>query len=168
MRAPVERRVEVVGEFRRSGLSGAQFARLAGMKYPTLMAWVKRDSGSAPAVVRKKTGRRRLVLLKAVVADGAGKQPSLVFQLGVGVRMELTEAGEHGAGGAPDPRPAEVMLSFCGSLIIYEAVEPCDMRKGFNGLQGGQWRKSSRPTCGMDPFCVPQQTPHAAEGVEFS
>jgi transposase len=28
------------------------------------------------------------------------------------------------------------MLTFSGSLKIYVAVEPCDMRIGFNGLQG--------------------------------
>ena len=94
VRAPVERRAEMVAEFRRSGLSGAQFARLAGMKYPTLMAWVKRAAGPAPVVVGKRPSGRKLVLVEAVVRAGSGKPPPLVLQLGGGVRMELTEAGQ--------------------------------------------------------------------------
>jgi hypothetical protein len=40
VRTPVERRAAVVAEFERSELPGTQFASLAGLKYPTLMAWV--------------------------------------------------------------------------------------------------------------------------------
>ena len=57
VRVPVERRLAVVAEFRRSGLSGAQFARMAGMKYPTLMAWVKREGGAAAVRIRQTSPR---------------------------------------------------------------------------------------------------------------
>ena len=93
VRVPVERRLAVVTEFRRSGLSGAQFARLAGMKYPTLMAWVKRE-GAAAAVRRKETLKRRPVLVEAVVAAPCGTPAPLLLHLGGGVRMELSDAGQ--------------------------------------------------------------------------
>jgi hypothetical protein len=32
------------------------------------------------------------------------------------------------------------MLSFSGSLKVLVAVEACDMRKGFNGLQSRYWK----------------------------
>ena len=93
VRSTPERRAAVVAEFRRSGLSGYRFAHLAGMKYPTLMAWVKRDSGSTPAV-RKANVKQRPLLLEAVVGGPAGTVPPLLVQLGGGVRLELTDAGQ--------------------------------------------------------------------------
>jgi hypothetical protein len=39
---PPERRESLVDEFERSGLSGAQFAKLAGIKYQTFAAWAAR------------------------------------------------------------------------------------------------------------------------------
>lgn len=36
-----ERRKTLLEEFERSGMSGAKFARLAGIKYPTFMYWLK-------------------------------------------------------------------------------------------------------------------------------
>ena len=93
VRATAERRAAMVAEFRRSGLSGCQFARLAGMKYPTLMAWVKRDSGSPP-MIRKATVKQRPMLVEAVVGGPAGTVPPLMVHVGGGVRLELTDAGQ--------------------------------------------------------------------------
>jgi hypothetical protein len=93
VRSTAERRLAVVAEFRRSGLSGYRFARLAGMKYPTLMAWVKRAGGSKP-VIRKAQAKRGPVLVEAVVGGSAGKVPPLLVHLGGGARLELTDAGQ--------------------------------------------------------------------------
>jgi transposase-like protein len=61
VRVSRERRAALLEEFERSGMSGAKFARMAGIKYPTFMYWLKqrrerrRDEGDgslseAPAV----------------------------------------------------------------------------------------------------------------------
>ena len=96
VRSTAERRMAVVAEFRRSGLSGCQFARLAGMKYPTLMAWVKRAGGSTP-VVRKASVKQRPMLVEAIFGgstQAAGTAPPLLVYVGGGVRLELTDAGQ--------------------------------------------------------------------------
>ena len=42
LRMPAERRESLLDEFERSGLSGAKFAELMGLKYPTFADWVQR------------------------------------------------------------------------------------------------------------------------------
>ncbi len=49
---PPERREALLDEFERSGLSGAKFAKLAGVKYQTFAAWAARR--------RKQRGLTRL------------------------------------------------------------------------------------------------------------
>ena len=94
VRATAERRLAVLAEFRRSGLSGYRFARLAGMKYPTLMAWVRQAGGASRPVIMKGPAKGKAVLVEAVVRGPAQTAPQLVVHLGGGVRLELTDGGQ--------------------------------------------------------------------------
>ena len=42
IRVPVERREALLDEFEKSGMSGAKFARLAGINYATFANWTQR------------------------------------------------------------------------------------------------------------------------------
>ena len=44
---PLDRQVELVREFERSGLSGPRFAAMAGVKYQTFATW-RRKHGTLP------------------------------------------------------------------------------------------------------------------------
>lgn len=68
VRATPERRAAILAEFGRSGVSAAQFARLAGINYSTFAQWVQRHRRRRPA--RKPAGRA-LRLLEAIVAPHA-------------------------------------------------------------------------------------------------
>ena len=41
VRTPLERRVALLAEYDRSGLSAAKFAALVGVRYPTFATWVQ-------------------------------------------------------------------------------------------------------------------------------
>ena len=56
-RVSAQRREALLDEFERSGLSGALFARRAGLKYPTFAAWVqnrRRKTRATPSPSRPK------------------------------------------------------------------------------------------------------------------
>ena len=75
---PAKQRAAVVAEFERSGLPGTQFAKLVGVKYPTLMGWV----GCMRRARRAKARRRdKPVFMEAVLARPAG-QTALSVELG--------------------------------------------------------------------------------------
>lgn len=72
-----ERREALLEEFERSGVSGASFARMAGIKYPTFMQWLSRRRQSAGS----GSGDRAIRLLEATVE---GDAPSACAKSAVG------------------------------------------------------------------------------------
>ena len=71
VRTPRAKREEILDEFERSGMSGAQFAELAGIKYPTLANWVqrrRRERGKSGRQPRTKPSRS-VRFLEAVVEN---------------------------------------------------------------------------------------------------
>lgn len=72
VQTPPERREQLLDEFEKSGLSGAKFAALAGIKYQTFAAWATRrrqQRGLPSPAPSKKTDSVRW--LEAVVSEAA-------------------------------------------------------------------------------------------------
>jgi transposase-like protein len=88
LRASKEQRRVILAKFEQSGMSAAQFAQRAGLKYSTFAAWVQRyRRGKRP---ERKPALR---LLEAVVAPTASA-PGLLVYLANGARLEISEAGQ--------------------------------------------------------------------------
>lgn len=85
---PVERRLALVAEFERSGLSGAQFAKLAGVQYATFMNWVARKRGKVAA----SRAMPPKPLFVEAVATGAADSLAVIVELGGGARISLRDA----------------------------------------------------------------------------
>ena len=150
VRVPRERREALLAEFQRSGVSAAEFARLVGVKYATFAGWVvqqrRRETVAEPstpaptaASSRATTGGSGPVQLFEAVVEAF---PPSRAGPGGGAAGRRARAGERGpgadgprscCGSDADRRPA--MLSFTGGLKVFVAVEPCDLRKSFSGLQ---------------------------------
>lgn len=92
---PPERRESLLDEFERSGLSGAKFAELAGIKYQTFAAWVARrrqQRGVASAPAKALDSVR---WLEAVVSDAqaptAHPTAPLKLRLPTGAWIEVSD-----------------------------------------------------------------------------
>src|SRR6266550_4166841 len=96
VRTPTARRESLLDEFERSGLSGTKFATLAGIKYQTLAAWVRkrrRQRDVSPIATVKAAASARW--LEAVVEQaqnpGSYAPAVMVLQLPGGVRVEVAD-----------------------------------------------------------------------------
>ena len=96
VRVPVERRQALLAEFERSGLSAAQFARMAGIKYQTFASWRQKQrkrsaaTGGQPGTVIVGHGPIRLI--EAEVAETTKEGPTvaaLVVELPGGSRLRI-------------------------------------------------------------------------------
>lgn len=103
VRTSKERRQAILDEFERSGVSGAQFAKITGLKYSTLASWVQRQRrpGPKPRKVAATPSRRTvpLRLIEAVVDRASSSQErsadqALLLHLPGGARLEITSAAQ--------------------------------------------------------------------------
>src|SRR5687768_7256731 len=76
-----ERREALLEDFGRSGMSGAQFARMAGINYKTFCGWLdRRRRANGPAINEPRGFTRAeggpVKLVEAVIGEAAGCQSS--------------------------------------------------------------------------------------------
>jgi hypothetical protein len=98
VKTPPARKRELLEEFDRSGLSGAKFAALAGIKYSTFATWAarrKRASPAEPASGAKVEGAAQVRWLEAVLDQAQGpvdkNASGLVVRLSGGARLEISD-----------------------------------------------------------------------------
>ena len=98
VQTPPGRREKLLEEFERSGLSGAKFAALAGIKYQTFAAWVTRRRKQRGLPQAPTTRAHAVQWLEAVVREAnapasAGATP-LRVRLSTGAWIELSEVNQ--------------------------------------------------------------------------
>ena len=91
VRRSIAQRAEILAAFDASGVSAAEFARLVGVKYPTLAGWLHRRGRP-----RGEVGPRNAPAVRFVEAAVPPPEvPAAVeLELSGGVRLRLTEPGQ--------------------------------------------------------------------------
>ena len=92
VRTPAAKRGEILDEFERSGVSGAEFAALAGIKYQTFASWVQERRRQRGTYGRKASAKpaARVRFLEAVVEKAEAGPVALEVELPGGVRLRIT------------------------------------------------------------------------------
>jgi transposase len=101
IKTPRERREALLAEFDRSGMSGQQFAKWAGIKYGTFITWVQKrrrkgqaDDKPVAAAGAKAEVRWVEAVLEKATAKTSNANPAatvMIVQGPGGVRLELSE-----------------------------------------------------------------------------
>lgn len=96
---PPEKREQLLDEFEKSGLSGAKFAALSGIKYQTFAAWAARRRAQrglpSPAPNKKANPVRWLEALVSEATAPAGRAlMPIKVNLSTGVWLELTQPSQ--------------------------------------------------------------------------
>ncbi len=97
VKTPAARRESLLDEFERSGLSGAKFAALTGIKYQTFAAWAlrRRKKNAAPAKVPvppvDPVRWLEAVMTPVSTNPGSPRPTPVSLQLPGGARMELAD-----------------------------------------------------------------------------
>jgi len=108
-----ERREALLGEFERSGMSGAGFARLSGIRYTTFAGWIKSRKRRGEQGVGTEKRSSPIRLLEAMVEPGA-HQP---VERAQGMRIELP-----GGSGMCIQSPVEMQMAAELVALIAERM----------------------------------------------
>jgi len=112
VQTPKARRESLLDEFERSGLSGAKFAALAGIKYQTFAGWAfrrRKQTGSKAPVKPTEQMRWLEAVVEQAQTPNAANAASLMLHLPGGARIELA-----------DPKQAPLAAALLRSL-----EQPC-------------------------------------------
>ena len=106
VRVSRERREQLLNEFERSGLSGAQFARTVGVKYQTFAFWRQQRQRSKPVPVGGSSPKKAATVewLETVISEAQVSarpvEAGLVVRLPSGAAIELSHSSQVAAAAA--------------------------------------------------------------------
>ena len=106
VRVSRERREQLLNEFEKSGLSGAQFARTGGSKYQTFAFWRQQRQQTKPVPVGGSSPKKAATVewLETVISEAQVSarplEAALVVRLPSGAAIELKNASQVGVAAA--------------------------------------------------------------------